>query len=84
MFCLKKYQDIGKRIIFKVILVVLRKKNIGSKCSNFYFRGSKKIKILYYIYIYIYILAKLRGSFESPGLWLVPPMPTLCFARFGI
>ena len=44
----------------------LRKKYIVLECSKFYFRGSKKIKILYYIYIYIY-MAKSGGSFEPPG-----------------
>ena len=41
-----KGQDIVKMIIFKLISTRL-KKNLGSKCSNFYFKGVKTKKKIY-------------------------------------
>ena len=46
--------------MFKVILAVIKKK-LMSKCSNFYFIGSKQNK---YFIFYIFFLAKSRDSFE--------------------
>ena len=45
------------------------KKKLGSRCSNFYCRGQK-----YIYYIYYFFLAKSRGSFESHGLVVEPPL----------
>ena len=50
-----KGQDIDNMIIFKFILVGL-KKYLRSWCLKFHFRGSKKnFKKNYIIYIYIYL-----------------------------
>ena len=39
----------NKMIIFKLILVGFKKKNLESRCSKFYFKGVKKILSSYII-----------------------------------